>query len=86
MIRSSRARHSGRVAGCVTDGVNDDLGFRGLVENQIGVGQRGHAPDTRIIRASADAGIQQQKVDDRLDARLNTPRALRRMGRDVIED
>jgi hypothetical protein len=31
------------------------------------------------------AGIQQQKVNDRLNARLNTPRALRRMGRDAIE-
>jgi hypothetical protein len=28
----------------------------------------------------------QQKIDDRLDARLDTPRALRRMDRDVIED
>lgn len=50
--------------------VNDDLGFCGLIENQIGVRQRGHAPDGRIVSASADAGMQQQKIDDRLDARL----------------
>jgi hypothetical protein len=66
--------------------VNDDLGFRGLVKNQIGIWQRGHAPDGRIVRAGADAGIKQQKIDDRLNARLNAPRALRRIGLDVIED
>jgi hypothetical protein len=30
-----------------------------------------------IIRAGADAGMQQQKIDDRLNTRLNTARALR---------
>jgi hypothetical protein len=51
--------------------------LRGLIENQIGVWQRCHAPDGWIVSASADAGMQQQKVDDRLDGCLNTPRALR---------
>jgi len=31
-------------------------------------------------------GVQQQKVGEGLDAGLNSPRALRRMGGEVIED
>ena len=45
MTRSSRAGHSGRIAGCVTDGVDDDLGLRDLVENEIGVRRRRHPAD-----------------------------------------
>jgi hypothetical protein len=59
------------------NGVDDDLGFRGLVESQIGVRPRCHAPDGRIVRACADAGIQQQKIDDGLNAGLYAPRTLR---------
>jgi len=66
--------------------MDDDLGFCRLVENHVAVRQCRQAPNGRIIRAGADAGIQQQKVDDRLNASLNAPRALRRVGRDVIED
>jgi hypothetical protein len=66
--------------------MNDDLGLSGLVENQIGVRRRRHATDSRIVRASADVGMQQQKIGDSLNAGLNPPRALRRMGGDVIED
>jgi hypothetical protein len=43
-------------------------------------------PNGWIVRARVDAGIQRQKFDARLDAHLNTPGALRRIGRDVIED
>ena len=66
--------------------VVDDLGFRCLVQNQIEVRQRGHAPDSGVVRAGADAGIQQQKVDDRLNAGVNAPCTLRGMSRDVVED
>jgi hypothetical protein len=45
--------HSGRIAGCVTDGVDDDLGLRDLVENEIGVRRRRH-PANRIARAASD--------------------------------
>jgi len=40
----------------------------------------------RIVRASADVGMRQQKIDDDLNAGVNAPRTLRRMGRDVVED
>ena len=58
--------HSGRVAGRMADGVNDDLGLRGLVENQIWIGRRRHPTNGRIVRAAADMGIQQQKVGEGL--------------------
>ncbi len=60
----------------MTDGVNDDFSLRRFVENHIGVRQGYHAPDGWIIRAGADAGIKQQKLDDRLNTGLNAPRAL----------
>jgi len=52
--RLSRAGHSGRIAGCVTDGVDDDLGLRDLVENKIGVRRRRHPANRRIARAASD--------------------------------
>jgi len=61
----------------MANGMDDDLGFRGLVENQVWVRQRCHASDGRIVRACADAGIQQQKVDDGLNAGVNAPGTLR---------
>jgi hypothetical protein len=48
MTRSSRAGHSGRIADCLTDGVDDDLGLRDLVENEIGgkaSSSSGESPD-----------------------------------------
>jgi len=54
MTRSSRAGHSGRIAGCVTDGVDDDLGLPDLVENEIGVRRRRHPANRRIARAASD--------------------------------
>ena len=68
------------------DGMNDDLGLRGLVENQIGVRRHRHPTNGGIVRAAADVGVQQQKVGEGLDAGQDPPRALRRMGGDVIED
>src|SRR5713226_7731326 len=67
-------------------GMNDDLGLRGLVENQIGVRRRRHPADGRIVRAAAHVRMLQQKVGEGPNAGLNAPRALRRMGGDVIED
>ena len=54
----------------MTDGVDDDLGLGRFVEDHIGIGQGRHAPDGRIVCARADAGIQQKKIDDRLNAGL----------------
>ena len=70
----------------MTDGVDDDLGFRDLVENQIRIRQRGHTPDGGIVRACANTGMSQQKIDDCMKPGLHSPGALRRMGRDVVED
>jgi hypothetical protein len=41
------------------DGMNDDLGIRGLVENQIGIGRYRNPTDGRIVRSSVDMGMQQ---------------------------
>jgi hypothetical protein len=43
------------------------------------------AANNRIGRADPDVRMGQQKIDDRLDARLNAFRALRRMRGDVIK-
>jgi hypothetical protein len=40
--------------------MNDDLGLCGLVENQIGIRRRCHPTKSRIVRAAADVGMQQQ--------------------------
>ncbi len=53
-------------------GMDDDLGFGRLVENEMGIRQCRHAPDGRVVCAGANMGIHQKKVDDRLNARLNT--------------
>ena len=68
------------------DRVNDDLALCHLVENQEGVGRRYHAADRRIVRAAPNVGMQQQKIGESLDAGLDPPGALWRMGADVIED
>src|SRR5712691_8424197 len=81
-----RARHPGRITGAMADGVDDDLGFGDLVEDEIRVRRGRQASNDRIIRADADMGMNQEKVDDRLYARLNPLCALWRMGRNVVED
>lgn len=68
------------------DGVNDDLGFGRLVENEIGIWRCRYAADRRIIHARADIRMRQQKIDDELNARLNIAGTLRRVSRDVVED
>ena len=61
----------------MTDGVNDDLGFGGFAENEIGVGRRRQATNARVVRAGADVGIKQRKLDDGLNAGLNASGTLR---------
>jgi hypothetical protein len=56
----------------MTYGVNDNLGRRRFVKVDVRVGQGCQAADGRVIRASADAGMEQEKIDDRLNAGLNT--------------
>jgi hypothetical protein len=45
-----------------------------------------YAPDGRVVRTGADMGIKQQKIDDGLNASLDTLRTLRRMRRDIVEN
>jgi hypothetical protein len=52
----------------MTNGMDDDLVFGGFVEDEIGTRRHRHAPDDWIVRASADAGMQQQEIDDGLNA------------------
>src|SRR4051812_20377297 len=78
--------HSGRITRRMPDRVNDDLALCDLVENQERVGRRYHTADRRIVRAAPNVGMQQQKIGESLDAGLDPPGALWRMGADVIED
>jgi hypothetical protein len=68
------------------DRMNDDLTLGDFVKDEIGVRRRRHAADCWIERAAANVGTQQQKIGEGLDAGLNPPGTLRRMGGDVIED
>ena len=66
--------------------MDDDLGLSDLIKNKVGIRRRCHASDGRVVRARADLGVKHQKVDDRLNAGLNTSRSTRRIGGDVIEN
>jgi hypothetical protein len=70
----------------MANGVNDDLVRRGLVENQVRIRGGGHPTDRRVVCAATDIRVEQKKVGNGLNAGLNPPRALWRMGGDVIED
>src|SRR5579863_7671293 len=83
---SSRTRHFRRVARCVTDGMNNDLGFSRFVKDEKRVGGYQQPLDTGIVRASADVGTPQQEFGERLDAGLDPPRALRRVSCDVVQN
>ena len=66
--------------------MDDDLSVRGLVEDYERIGQHCHTPDGWIVRAGAEVRVQQQQVNDGLNAGLDTPRTLRGMGRNVVEE
>jgi len=66
-----RARHPRRVVGLVAHGMNDDLGRRGLIKNDVRVGRCRQAADSGIIRAGANVGMKQKKVDNSLNTSLN---------------
>jgi len=61
----------------MTHGMNDDFGFRSLIENEIGIRRRRQAADHRIIRAGTDVGMQQEETDDGLNTGLNVLGSLR---------
>ena len=61
----------------MTHRMNDDFGFRGLIKNEIRIRWRRQAVDPLIIRAGADVGMQQEKVDDGLNTSLNVLGSLR---------
>ncbi len=84
--RQSAARYPGGVPGGVTEGVNDDFGFGDFIEDEIGIRRGCQAPDGRVVRRGADVRVKPEKGDDELNARPDASRALRRVGRDVIED
>lgn len=65
------SRHSGWVAGTVADGVDDDLGFRGLVEDQVRVRLGRHSANSGHVGPRADVRMKWQQGDDRLDATLD---------------
>src|SRR6516162_1794476 len=75
-VGSGGARHSQRITCRMANRVNDDLALGDLVENQVRVRRHWHPADGRIICATPDVGMQQQKIGERLDAGLNPPGAL----------
>src|SRR5437867_8143520 len=77
---SGGAGHPRRITSGMPDGMNDNFGVRGLVENQIGVRRRHHSADGRIVSAAADVGILYQQFSDGLNAGLDPVRALWRLG------
>ena len=58
MTRSSGAGHSGRIAGCATDGVDNDLGLRDLVEKATGV--RGKASSSSGESPDRSCGVRRE--------------------------
>lgn len=63
-------------------GMDDDLGVRDLVEDQVGIGRRRQASDRRVFRALADEGVSRKLVDQGLDA---LPNAAGPLGRPRVE-
>jgi hypothetical protein len=57
--------------------VNDDLGLRDLIENEIGIRGHDQPSDGGIVGAGADTRVTRQKIDQRLNALLDAPGALR---------
>jgi len=69
----------------MTNGMDDYFGVRGLVKHQIGVRRCRHTANGQIVSARADIGVQQQKIDDRLNAGLNATGAQWRMDGDMTK-
>jgi hypothetical protein len=61
----------------MTDSMNDDLGLGGLVENEVAVARSPDTPDNWTIRMGCDDGMQQQRIDDGLNAGWNAASTLR---------
>ena len=59
----------------MADGMNNKLVVRRFIENKIGVGRRRHAAGRGVVRARTDKGMQQKKVNNFLNAGLETGRA-----------
>jgi hypothetical protein len=74
---SGGAWYTGRIAGEMTHGVNNDFGFSGLVKNDIRIGRCRQTANGGIIGANADVGMKQEKVDNSLNASLDALGSLR---------
>jgi uncharacterized protein len=57
--RISQSQAFRRGDGPMPDGMDDDLGLCGLVEDQIGIRRRRHPTNGRIVRAAADVRVEQ---------------------------
>ena len=66
--------------------MDDNLGFRYLVEDEIGIRQRHQSANCWIFSASADVRVVMQKFNHGLYACLDAIGALWRMGGNVIEN
>ena len=78
--------HSRWVASSVTNGVDDDLGFSRLVEDQIRMGCRREAADAGVVRAGTNVRIAWQEFDEGADTRLNPASIMRRVGLNKVKN
>jgi hypothetical protein len=65
--------------------MNDHLILGDFVKDEVGIGWDWQPSDRGIIGASVDERVIRQELNESLNARLNTPRALRRVRRDAAE-
>jgi len=67
----------------MTDAVNDKLVAGRFVENQVRIRIDQNATDAPLAAQRRGVGILQYQIDDRLNARLHTKRALRGFQLDI---
>jgi len=56
----------------MTNGMDNDFALTDFVKDEIRIRRGRHPPDKRIVRAGANVGMKQQKIDDRLNAGVNS--------------
>jgi hypothetical protein len=80
------SRVVGRIARSVTHRVNDDLGVGHLVEDEIWIWLRRHAPNGGIIGYRTSQRIPEQQIGNRANSSLDAFGSLRGTINDVIQN
>ena len=72
-----RPGHVARVSGGMPNGVDDDLSFANLIEDEIGIWRGAQPPYSWIIGRDSHVGMVRQQIHDGLNAVLYAARSLR---------